>query len=543
MKKFDVRKIKEWFAKVGGKWRALAKRTRVVILAAVFVVLGSAIIGTVLLNHRSDGYKQIFPGMTSGEATEVYATLQEMGASPQMDSSQRVYVPESQWETLIFELNSRGYPKTTLSYDTFSSAAGFTSTEFQQRVALIQQQQDRCQQTLMRQDGIIDAVVTFYVPETSNYIWDQNNQEKSTANVSVRMASGKELTAARVSAIKHLAATSVPKLSPEDVTVIDAATGVELLGSDQQTDTDARARMLELEQQYANILETKARRLLSPMYGADGVTAVATVELDFDKLVTETKQYQALEDGDGGGVRSHYEEGWTRTGNSTVGGIVGEENNDDVPTYPYDDDNGDNSTTDYSKLIDYNNSYILTQLEKGQGIRSASIAVIVNDNDFTNQKQDTLIELVAKGVNLDAESVMVTNLTIGASLPGEGEEPTQPPNGGIFANLTPRQLLIIGGAFALILLLILLLAVIASSRGKKQRRAEAALRAQEQAAEQRRVEIEQTIADHKKKLQDEAMATIPKPEENAIAEEVRNFAEANPEITAALIRSMMKEES
>lgn len=541
MKKFDIKRITDWLRGLGEKWATLAKKTRVVILTAAFVVLGTAIIGTVLLNRRSGEYKQIFPGMTSAEASEVYSVLQEMGVPVQIDTAQRVTVPADQWDALIFELNSRGYPRTTLSYDIFDSASGFTATDFQQREKKTQQTQDRIQATLMRVGLIEDAVVTFYVPETSNYIWDQNNQQKSTASVSILMKRGEELTPQIVSTIKHLTATSVPKLDPADVVVMDMSTGIEVSGSDEQSSTDVRQRMIELEQLYAKQLEDKARRLLAPMYGADGVTAVASVELDFDKLVTETKQYQALENGDGGGVRSHYEEDYTRTGQDAVGGLVGEENNTDVPQYPFDNDDGNGTTTDYHKLIDYDNSYILTQMEKGQGIRSASIAVVVDDNEFSNQKQTTLVQLVAKSVNLDDANVMVTNRVIGTDEPNEPNN-NQTGSGGFFANLTRRQRLILLIAVALLLLLILIIVLVLLFGNKKKRKADAEQRALEQAAIEQRAEMDRAIEEHKKKIQDEAMSTVRKPEENAIAEEVRTFAEENPEITAALIRSMMKEE-
>ena len=73
------------------------------------------------------------------------------------------------------------------------------------------------QETLVRQEGIKAATVTFSVPESSSYIWDESNQQKSTGNVTVQMKPGYELTPERVSAIKHLASTSIPKLDPEDV--------------------------------------------------------------------------------------------------------------------------------------------------------------------------------------------------------------------------------------------------------------------------------------------------------------------------------------
>lgn len=526
----DLEKLKEKLRQLKKRWDSLAKKTRILLVAVCLGVLGVALIATLFLNMSTPKYRVIFPGMTDSEAVEVYTTLQEMGVDAKIDAAQRVMVPSGQWDSLVFELNSRGYPKTTLSYDTFTAASGFTSTEFEKRVALVQQAQDRMQQTLLRQDGIIDAIVTFYVPETSNYIWDQNNQQNSTANVSVMMAPGHELSAERVMAIKHLAATSIPRLSAENVVVVDSATGIELLGTEEQAASDYNRKLMELELLIAKNLEDKVKRLLTPRYGADGVTAVATVALDYDKMVTEQKQYQPRDNGDGGGVLSHYEESYTRGGDDAVGGLVGEENNTDVPQYPYDDGTGDTSILDYNKLIDYNNSYILTQIEKGQAIRSASLAVIVNDPEFTDEKQDTLVALVSKSVNISADNIMVTNLNVAG---GDTNVPAP-------ALAIPGQFLILIGVAALLLLLLILIIVLAVRRHRK-KKAAAEQKELEAAEEQRRIEMERAVAEHKKKLKDEALAAH-KPEENAIANEVREFADENPEITASLIRSMMREE-
>ena len=67
---------------------------------------------------------------------------------------QLVQVPSEMWDQLVFELNGKGYPKTTLSYDSFASMNGFTATEFEKKTGLIFDAQDRAQKTLLRQTGI-----------------------------------------------------------------------------------------------------------------------------------------------------------------------------------------------------------------------------------------------------------------------------------------------------------------------------------------------------------------------------------------------------
>ena len=283
--------LKNSVGKLKERWKSQPGKTKKLVAAIGGGILCTAVLMAVVVGNSTGKYKVLFPGMSDTESVEVYAALQDMGVDSRIDSGGQVLVPTDQWEQLVFELNGQGYPQTAPSYDTFTSLSGFTSTEFEKKAGLIFQAQDRMQETLVRQEGIKAATVTFSVPESSSYIWDESNQQKSTGNVTVQMKPGYELTPERVSAIKHLASTSIPKLDPEDVVVIDAATGVEMPGVDDAgSEGYYSVRRLEYERAISKQIEDNVKRLLSGKYGADGVTAVATVSLNYDKMVSETKQ-------------------------------------------------------------------------------------------------------------------------------------------------------------------------------------------------------------------------------------------------------------
>lgn len=529
--KLDLKKIfQDLFQKLKEFWGKLTQKNKILVLSLGGGALALIVLATVLLNVSKGGYRVIFPGMSNEEAAQVYATLQEMNVQPQIDNRGQVLVPKDQWDNLVFELNGKGYPKSTLSYDTFSNMSGFTSTEFEKKTGLIFQAQDRAQQTLLRQAGIDDAVVNFSVPETSNYIWDQANQQISTANATIRMKSGYDLTPERVSAVKHLVATSIPNLEPENVVVIDAATGIEMPGADDPSSSGYYSvQRLDYEAQIARRIEDNVRRLLAGRYGPDGVTAVATVALDYDKLVSESKQYQSGGNGNTG-VTNHFEERYSLNGTVPAQGIVGEENNtDNPPIYPNDNGNGEASATDYYRNIDYDVSYIMTQIEKGEPVlQRATVAVIVDDQNFNIDVEETLIDLISKAVNITADNIRVTNLNF-----GQGSQQTGAP---AVPGLTNRQrLLLILGVVLLLVIAILVIAMLLL-RGRKKKPVE-----EELSEVPTQEDINKEIEEHKKMLQSEALAAS-NPKESAITEEIRNFAKENPEITASLLRSMLREE-
>lgn len=519
-----IAKIKEYWAKLSDKTKKLSK------WAAVGILVFSLGL-TALLYSAKSAYKVIFPGMSNTEATQVYATLLEMGVQPQIDQGGNLRVPAKQWDELQYQLSAQGYPKTTLSYDTFSSMSGFTTTEFEKRVALVFQLQDSIRSTLCRWDGIADATVTINIPEHSNFVWNQGDNQ-SSASVSVTMRPGYSLSPEQVSAIKNHTASAVPKLTPQRVTVTDSATGVEPPSLESGHDLYSLKR-LEFERQIEKALEDNVMRLLVPTYGAGGVTAVAKVQIDYDKMITEIKEIKPQESGSG--VVSHREERYEAPV-GTAGGIAGEENNTDLPTYPNLEGLDRDAITFFDRVTDYEIGYILTQIEKGEPLlKEASLAVIVDDYALTVERELLIQDLVSKSAGIPADQVRVASLSLNPSSPTLPTDKT--PDGEAF-NL--RRLLLISGIVlgVMVLLLVVILLVTRNARRKK-RIAEA--QAAEEEELQRKRNLEREISDHKRMLQQEAQAAA-NPKENAITQEVREFAERNPEITANLIRSLMRED-
>ncbi len=529
-------KIQELLGKLKAFWERQSKRNKIIFAGGGTTILILAILAVVLLNRQPSEQVALFPGMTREETQQVYAVLQERGVPAELNRKGELLVQESQWDNLVFELAGMGYPKTTPNYDFFLNNTGFTTTEYEQKQILLFQLQTRMEQTLAQQAGIESATVSFNIPETSNYIWDQNNKEESTAAIQIRMKKDQELSPERVQAVKNLAAFSVPNLKSENVVVIDMLTGVEMLGVDATKTNNFNTKRLEFERQIAKQIEDNVKRLLTPKYGINGVTAVAQVELDYDMMKTEQKQY--VPEDDGKGVMNHFEERFTQNGQFDAGGLVGEENNTDIPRYPNQvQDNGDGTTTDYENIIDYDISYVLTQIERGEPLlRRATVAVVVNDAEFTTEREETLVELISKSTNIAAADIKVSNLDF-TNTPqpviGEGDDEDE--------GLSLTVILIIAGASLLLLIILAVVVIILIRRARKRKELEEEAEL-ENAELERQKQIEREIAEHKRMLQDEAKSHT-NAKDDAIAEEVRAFAEQNPEVTANLIRAMLREES
>lgn len=504
------------------------------VLAAIIVLI--AVILTLILNGGKPEYRVLYSGLDAADATELYTRLQEMGVQPQLDGGGNILVRAADYDKSLLQLVSEGLPQSGLAYDILDSHSGLTTTEAQLDQYKLYQLQNRIQDTLKIMDGVQGAAVTITPAKESDYIWQQaTDPAKATASVLLSLRKGVELTSQQVQTIKNLVAASIYKLDAADVSVVDAATSTELFGADEGTSGYSAGKNLELEQMVQRLIEDNIVRLLTPTYGREGVVAVAKVTLDFDAMMTEKYDMSGVPDKDGnptndGYVRESSQAGAVNGEVPLAQGVAGEENNTDIPGYAYRQPNSEGGGTGFSRnvIIDYN--YIKTQIEKGNAvIDRATIAVMVDDPSMTEARRLELVDNISKGADIPPELISVGTFRA-PTAPGEpGPQQPEPDGGedvGALLALPWWGWAIFAGV---VLIAAVVLAVVLIRRYKRRREAERLAAEMEEAAlEAAGLAAEQTA--------------VESPEaESDVFSEVRNFAKLNPEITADLLRSWLKE--
>lgn len=520
----------ETLSKIKEFWKNLAVKTKRFICIAAAVLLVAAVALTVVLN-RGDGYIVLFPDMTTSESAEVYQVLQARGVETKINSSGEIEVLESQWDSLVFELAALGYPQSTPGYSTFFDNLSMTMTEFERRETLRFELQDRIQTTLKRVRGIDGAIVTIYLPEGSSYVW-KDDESKATASVTLTLNDPKSFTKKNVSAVKNLVAYAAQQMDPSDVKVIDATSGVELFGED---DLDSQEYEIDSRENYERIIcekyEENVLKILESVYGDGKVVVACTVTIDYDKVVQEVKEYLSNEDGYG--VPSHIDttfEGGDY--DSDPNGVIGEENNTDIPGYVNGEDTVDTTNTElYRREVEYSVGYIFTQTEKASGLLSnATISVVIKSaNAISDTERQNVIALVRNATNIqNSDNISVMSwLDVDESIPVVTEPEDELINW--------RLIFIIGGIGLGVIFIVLLVAAILHRRMNKK------IRLADQANQEALLKLEEQLDESERKSLIEQAADANKAQKMA-AGEVRKFAKENPELTASIIRSMLKED-
>ncbi|MEG2144578.1 MAG: flagellar basal-body MS-ring/collar protein FliF, partial [Oscillospiraceae bacterium] len=394
-------------------WNKLSKVMKIALVASVAFVLIFALGATFFVNKTNASYMVLFPGMSTSESMEVFAALQSREIPVRRTAAGEVTVPEERIGEAMLEMAVLGYPKTTMPFDTFSSNSGFTTTEFEKKQYLLFNLQERMEGIIGNMTGVKNVSVTITVPQENNYAWNEQTGV-STASITLTMLPGYSFSPEKVAALKSLLATSVPRMSPENVSVIDGETMIEMESSSQTGDKYGLDR-LGFEAEIEKRIESKIKKVLSLGYAPGDIMVSATVVIDYDKMITENLQY--IPEADGNGIKGTVDERYTNEGTSTASGIPGEELNTDTPIYEAKPADGTNYA-DYQRKIDYLVSQMKSQIEKDYAkLKYATVAITVKDNELTEDKQAALIETASKAANIPVENISLNNFLVSTQLP------------------------------------------------------------------------------------------------------------------------------
>jgi flagellar M-ring protein FliF len=496
------------------------------LVAALALVLIAALGLSIWLN--SEEYVAIYTELPDYERTEIEAQLNEMNISVRYDSAGRIMVPVKQEAAVRMQLAAAGYPKNGLSYWVWEENSGVLTTDYSRKQAYNMQLQERLGAGIKTLDGVKDAIVMISPPPESSFVLEE--KVPTTASVIIHMQDGRSLTQNQITGIRKLMATGVQGLTLENISMADG-NGNDLIG----TDSSGGAAGLEFKRQYESDIRQKVLNVLTGPYPLADLRVAVTAVVNTNTSVSERETYEPSPDGDNTGVvsrESASSESYRST--ETDGNVPGTDTNAQVPVYPTGGYGGETESQGSSNSREYLVSREKVQtLSNGDTVESVTIAVVVNKEALAPGEAASIAATAAAAANVPAENVNVQNY----SFPTDEQPASEPGPEGI-----NRYLLlgIIAGAVLLIAVVTLLLLM---RRRKKAAEAAAAAEA-EAAAEAAAVAaamVEYDEEGHPIPASDMEIGPIT-PMRDKRREEIQEFAKQNPEITAQMIKSLLKSE-
>jgi len=242
----------------------------------------------VTLWSQTPEYSVLYAGLSMEDTAAIVQALDAGGIPHRLEpGTGAITVPAARLADARLRLAGQGLPQTDASFAAMSKEQGFGVSQFMENARYQHALEGELARTISSLKSVQGARVHIAKPRDSAFVHDKH---AASASVFLQLKTGRRLESEEVTAIVNLVASSVPELTPDQVTVIDN-TGRLLSSPEGQGDFAARDKEFE----YANRLEAgykdRIEALLAPLVGAGRVRAQVVAQVDMSSSEEAHEQY------------------------------------------------------------------------------------------------------------------------------------------------------------------------------------------------------------------------------------------------------------
>ena len=277
-----------------GGWRGGLMRFRqpgpaqIAILAGIVALV--ALLVAVGMWYTAPVYDVLYRGLAEEDAGQIMEALQKANIPFKVDTrTGALMVTSDQVHAARLKLAAQGLPKGTVNgLEALEKQDSFGVSQFMETARYQHALEGELARSVMTIGAVENARIHLAFPKDTVFA---RQQQPPTASVLIRLRPGRTLDEGQVAAIVHLVASSVPKLQPSQVSVVDQ-NGNLLTRSNRDGAGGAGPNLDQLE--YTRRVEERyARRvedLLTPVWGAGRVRSQVSLDIDFN-VSEETAEY------------------------------------------------------------------------------------------------------------------------------------------------------------------------------------------------------------------------------------------------------------
>jgi flagellar M-ring protein FliF len=288
--------FKELLTQLSKAFLRLEKNQKIIISASLLAVVGFFVFLIILstAEDKSYTYKPLFESVPYTEAREITEALKKNNIDYSIEEKGNsgmatIKVANEDMPEARMQVASLGLPKDNrVGFELFNEQE-FGATDFDQKIKYLRAIEGELSKTIEMLEPVQGAKVHIALPQDSLFV---ARQVKPTASVVLTLQESMILLPKQVKGIKHLVASSIPKLSPDDVTIVNAF-GEPLGDNDDMTASSEEAKIqMTYKNRYEKQYENKIVEVLAPFIGGtDRVVAKVTIEFDFSKEESQKEYY------------------------------------------------------------------------------------------------------------------------------------------------------------------------------------------------------------------------------------------------------------
>jgi flagellar M-ring protein FliF len=259
---------------------------------AFLSLIAGTIIGFVFLMTWTEkpDFSYLYSNLDPEDASAIIEKLKEQKIEYQIASNgSSILVPEEKVHELRLEMASQGLPQGgSVGFEVFNNPK-LGMTEFVQNVNYQRALQGELSRTINKFKEIESSRVHIVMSPKSLFV---DKEEPATASVVLKLRHGRWLSDNQIQGVIHLVSSSVPRLKPEDVTVVDH-TGKMLAGfKDKSTVGKTSSDQWEYQEKLEKSMENRVKTMLEKALGIDNAIVRVSSLLDFKRReMTEERYY------------------------------------------------------------------------------------------------------------------------------------------------------------------------------------------------------------------------------------------------------------
>ncbi len=291
-----------------------------------FLLVGIALIAAIgsvaWMWGTTPEYRVLFSNMSDRDGASFVASLGQMNIPYKFaEGGGAILVPSGQVHETRLKLASQGLPKGSLVGFEIMETQKFGLTQFQEQVNYQRALEGELARSIQSLTAVQAARVHLAIPKASVFL---REQQKPTASVLVSLHPGRNLERSQINGIVHLVSSSVPELSPRNVTVLDQL-GSMLSTPNGELNLDP-AQLAYVQQLEANVVK-RIQEILEPIVGRTNVRAQVTADIDFSQGDMTSESYKPNQASGEGAIRTQQFSEAASTPLATAQGVPGPASN------------------------------------------------------------------------------------------------------------------------------------------------------------------------------------------------------------------------
>lgn len=285
--------FKALFSQLVVLFNKLTQAQKIIIGAAVASIVAFLLFLVIFTANpkkgSEEGYQVLFEQLTPQDAAQVVAQLDKDKIPYKIPRDNVIEVPKEVVYKERITIASMGIPKEGhVGFELFDKQE-FGATNFDQEVKFRRALEGELARSIDSLSPVEKSSVSLALPKETLFV---SEAVPPSASVMVQLYADRKLTSKQIRGIKKLVASAVPKLTVENVTLIDSEG--ESLG-DNSTEA-MMGELSQMQQQYKTKEEKKQEEkvinVLAPFIGGkDRVVAKITIEYDFSEQSSTSEKY------------------------------------------------------------------------------------------------------------------------------------------------------------------------------------------------------------------------------------------------------------